>query len=505
MKASWVRDFLLAWAAVFLISASWALATPLAGSPDEPSHIIKAAAVVRGEFIGAPAGRPSWTIVQVPVGVADAQSWSQCFAFHPDVTAACSEDPPIGLELAPAWTSAGLYNPVYYALVGWPTLFIDHGGAAVVAMRLVSAALSSALLAVTIVMLRSFGRPKIALIGTLVAMTPMLFFLNGAVNPNSLEVSGAAAVLAVLLRCGLGAPPGQRFAVLAAIIAVAGALTVSARAVSALWLAACILIAILATPPGRLLELARRPATWVAAAFIAGATAFSAIWAFSTNTLSNLGTFDGAGTVGPVRGFWEMLLDRSFDAGIIGDFGWLDTPAPALVIVVWAALFLLLVVAACSVARGRMLAAVVASALVMLLVPPLVQAASVTTSGYIWQGRYTLVAYVAVVVVATIAVSTSTGWRVQGITGGVVWAFGGLIAAAQAAAIAQLLRRFMSGTSTDWIDVLRVQQWSPPLGPVPWLAGVIVGSLLLTWMTARSGAAHRRPAEAPADAPRIGR
>lgn len=478
------------WLAVFLISASWAVATPLAGSPDEPSHIIKAAAVVRGELIGEPAGRPSWTIVQVPQGLAEAQSWSQCFAFKPDTTAACSAEPRTGPGLAPAWTSAGLYNPVYYALVGWPSLIID-GGSAVVGMRLVSAAVSSALLALTVLVLLSFGRPLIALTGALAALTPMVFFLNGAVNPNALEISGASAVLALLLRCGLGPPPGATYRWVAAAVAAAGALAVSARAVSPLWLAAFIVVAAIATPPARLRELARRWETWAAAGIIAAATVFAGGWALSTNTLSNLGSFDGAGTVGPVRAFFEMLVDRSFDAGMIGDFGWLDTPAPAVVIVLWSAGFLITVVSALALTRGRLLFALLASGAVFLLVPPLIQAASVMNSGYIWQGRYTLVAYVGVIVVATIGLSTSRAWTVGRVPSRVVWIVGAVAAFGQVVALAQMLRRFMSGSSVDWIDVLRLQQWSPPLGPVPWCVAAIAGTLLLSWITVRSSTGDR--------------
>ena len=34
------------------LPTAWTVATPLMGAPDEPAHVIKAAAVVRGEMAG---------------------------------------------------------------------------------------------------------------------------------------------------------------------------------------------------------------------------------------------------------------------------------------------------------------------------------------------------------------------------------------------------------------------------------------------------------------------
>ena len=99
------------------VAAAWSLATPISGGPDEPSHIIKAASVARGEFDGASAA-DGLQVVHVPAYAA--YTWAQtCFAYQVNVVPTCAAplagDPG---KIVAAETSAGRYNPTYYALVG---------------------------------------------------------------------------------------------------------------------------------------------------------------------------------------------------------------------------------------------------------------------------------------------------------------------------------------------------------------------------------------------------
>jgi hypothetical protein len=42
----------------FVLAAAWSVATPLFASPDEPSHVVRAASLVRGQILGdEPRGR----------------------------------------------------------------------------------------------------------------------------------------------------------------------------------------------------------------------------------------------------------------------------------------------------------------------------------------------------------------------------------------------------------------------------------------------------------------
>src|SRR5690348_18225078 len=81
-----VRAFLVSWALLTALCLCWGFATPISGSPDEPAHIVRAASVVRGEWVG-PASSTG-NIVTVPAYIARSQAVT-CFAFNPAVDADC--------------------------------------------------------------------------------------------------------------------------------------------------------------------------------------------------------------------------------------------------------------------------------------------------------------------------------------------------------------------------------------------------------------------------------
>ena len=66
------------------LSSAWTFATPLMGVPDEPAHVIKAAAVVRGELTGRemPDGG-AFQLVTVPAGIGYYDTFG-CFAQKKD-------------------------------------------------------------------------------------------------------------------------------------------------------------------------------------------------------------------------------------------------------------------------------------------------------------------------------------------------------------------------------------------------------------------------------------
>jgi hypothetical protein len=81
---------------VFGLGALWSLAVPLMASPDEPSHVVRAAAVARGELFGTvnevdqSLGRPGvGTLVRLPSDFAAALALPNCFEFERDQPADC--------------------------------------------------------------------------------------------------------------------------------------------------------------------------------------------------------------------------------------------------------------------------------------------------------------------------------------------------------------------------------------------------------------------------------
>lgn len=467
---------------LFLLGAAWSIATPLAASPDEPAHIVKAAAVVRGDLVGKPTGQSGYTRVTVPSAEGEAWQWT-CIAFHPKSTANCQGTPAGNADNVEALTSAGFYNPVYYALVGWPTLIFSEPHAAVYSMRLLTSLLCSALLAVAITALFSLRRSIVTGLAALTVATPTMLFLSGSVNPNAVEVAAGAALIALLLVLVRGPIPARRGLVLT-LVAISGLLLANTRALSPLWMALIAVIALVAAERGRIRELFRSPLAWVTLAVLAAGTAFGVIWTARTGTLGNMGHFPGAGT-NPVSAFFVMILDRSFDPGLLGLFGWLDTPAPTSVLAVWTFLALTSVIGALILVRGRLLAAVLVSIAGFFLIPAVVQSLSVRQSGYIWQGRYSLVAYACVMIVCAFAIAASDSGVVRFPRRFVVRAtitVGSIVACAQAFAVAGALRRYAVGIEGSWAYFLRAPLWQAPGSNILWIAVAFLGAAAVAWV-----------------------
>lgn len=474
--------FALIWLLLFIAGASWAIATPLAGSPDEPAHIIKAAAVARGELLGEPTDKPAVRSVTVPKGIASSHSWT-CFAQNSEKTADCLVSVTDDWYDVSVKTSAALYNPTFYALVGWPTLFLDDASAAVMAMRLISALVTALFLAAAITAMLKFGPSRILVAAVAAAITPMVLFLNGAVNPNGFEIATGAALLASLLLLVRGDPVVKWPWLL--IAGVSGVLLTQARGISPLWFGLFGIAAIIAARPGRLAALLRLRSVWLTIAALLGGALAAGVWILRTGTLGSMGVFAGADGVTPDEAFIQMLLARALDPGYIGFFGWLDSQAAPIAFVTWSFLAIAVLIAAFGVVRGRALAALAFALVAFIVVPPIVQAASVETSGYIWQGRYALVGYVGVMILAGVLASESTVFR------GIVPRFVlrrigvaaiALVAFAQAFTLLHATKRYAVGTDVPWLTFFEDPKWAPPLGVYVWplLVGASVAFLLMT-------------------------
>jgi len=155
------------WALLFGIIALWSMSGPLFSGPDEPSHVVKAAAVVRGQAVGTdrqvtfahdPSPPRTATVVQVPRIYLEGHRLPACYAFRPTVAAGCAGAFVGSGATADVPTFAGHYPPVYYAIVGLPTLLFASAKG-VFLMRFIGGAVSAALLASALASASSSRRP----------------------------------------------------------------------------------------------------------------------------------------------------------------------------------------------------------------------------------------------------------------------------------------------------------------------------------------------------------
>ncbi len=483
--ARW-KVFGLAFVLTLAPMLTWALGTPLMASPDEPAHAIRAAGVARGDLFGRPSVVKQGQIdVDVPRWVEHSAALS-CFAFHPTIPASCQQplqgDPN---EIVTANTSTALNSPVYYLLTGWPSLFVS-GNVGFYLMRALSAVLTAGLLAFAFMAVRQFPRKRWATLALTAAVTPMVLFLGGVLNPNAVEFAAAAAVLATLVLTFTQPAPGFIFWERCFIIVLSVFLLTSTRNISFLWLGLALIIALLSTRWTTIRQLLPRLATWLTLALVVVVCGFALMW-FTRK-------FDvGGGTTGlSFADTFVSMIQRALDysQGWVGVFGWLDRPASFSSIAIWTTVVVAITVAALLFARRRFRIAIAIIAVAIVLVPALIESAVAPTIGGIWQGRYTLALLFFLMIICGIALDDSQLTEPQRVTRAREWnrVFAAtlvLIGIGQVTTFVWVLERYVVGSDDVWHMIVN-PIWQPKFTWEGLTALLAVVSSIGLWFVWRS-------------------
>jgi hypothetical protein len=480
------------WALVGLICSltAWTLASPLGSGPDEPSHMIQAAATVRGEVAGPSARVPFGALfkVTVPQWTAQAAALPNCFAFRPDQPAGCS--PPVGTtgSPTPSTTQFGNYPPLYYALVGLPSLGIP-GSRGLYAMRAVAVVLDSCLLALGLFVLVRYGRSRLRPLGALVALTPMVLFVTSVVNDSGIEVAAAFAAWCALVTMADGVSIPRALGWWAAL---AVALLMVSRPTSLL--DAALLALVIAAYAGwrRTQAIVADRAAWpvLGMGVLGGVMAVAWLLVAGSPTLLGYPLRPQRNLVGSV----ELVVGESGGRlrQLVGDFGWLDTPVPLRDVVVWATIVGVLV------AVGLLRSSAVRRSVPLLLLGTFAMSLAIETPrvnaiGPFWQGRYWLPLAVGVPLLACAPFATNfrgrhSRRRPRWQSVALVVAVGTVLALVQIDALVTALRRYEVGLGAP---VGATAHWAPPGGDALVLSLAIVGQAALVSLVAWS--VWRRP------------
>jgi len=341
LVGTWVRGFLV----LFALCAAWCLATPLGGAPDEPAQIVKAAATVQGELIGQPVpGLYAATrSFRIPALFRSVYELPECYQFDSKVPAGCAPHLRSSSRIVTVNTYVGRYPPLYYAIVGLPTL-VMHSQSVIYFMRLLSALIDALLLSLAFAVAAMWCRSTLMVEALALAITPLVFFFAGVVNPNGFEI--AAAICAwtsglALVRNWSLRPPRS---VVAAFV-VSGSLLELTRGLSVLWMA-LIVVTLICLEPRTCWRLLHQRSVRVGAAILVAVGAVAVGFVLAAQTLKVLPSTE----LPPVHASFFALTERvlgqigTYVREFVGVFGWLDTPSPALVTILWISLlgFLLL-------------------------------------------------------------------------------------------------------------------------------------------------------------------
>ena len=476
--------FFRTFALLFLLTSLWSLATPLMAYPDEPSHTIKAAAVARGQFTvqeGQSFGHG--VHVQVPSYIANLSAQT-CTAFKRDVTAACAPAiPEDDNYLTIGVTSAGLYNPMYYWLVGLPSLFLT-GAPAIIGMRIASALLCTALLAAGITALTKLRNPKWPVAAAAVAITPMVLFLSSGINPNSLEVAATMAAFCGLLVCLESSSRLSQVKPAIATVGISVVVLANTRNVSLVWLLIAFVVAVAFYGFRSLGRLLRNRTVLITACLMLVGVGLGLLWivmmlfAPGSTAAAPEGITNLVAGVKPHQAFLTMI-DRAFDfvPQYIGIMGWLEVPAPQAVIQFWSMLLVLALLVPFTARPRRNAAGFWIAVGALAVVPAVVQAGLIGSVGYIWQGRYNLPLFMIAMISAGMAVrfrrfDTAPNFR------GVARVLVAAAAVAHLYTFVYVLRRFVVGLkdSGNWQVMLTNPDWQPPFG---WILLTVAYAVLI--------------------------
>ena len=513
------RRGLVSFAVLWALMGGWAVASPLFSSPDEPAHVVKAAGAARGQFLGRRVGDdPLLRNFVVPAVFASGHAVPDCYKFKPEVSAACAPAFGGSRRTGEAVTHVGNYPPLYYAVVGLPSL-IAPSATGVYLMRLVSAALSAAFLAWALALAGRWRSPAL-LAGVAVATTPMVLYFGASVNPNSLEMSTGiclwvSGLMLLVARArtvdgdddddgdgdsdsdgdgdgdGSAELDGDRMLVAAA--GTSAAVLVSMRAISPLLLGVIGLVLVGLASRRRLGSLLRRRdvRAWLAAA--AAVSGLAVLWLVFHDTIQ-LPRVDEFRNMPATQAARNSLGKSDGDLRqMIGVFGWLDTPSPALTFYLWFFATGTLVVLGLVAASRRLMMGLLGVIVLTVLLPRALEFPSVQKYGFGWQGRYGLPVAVGVPILAAFAVASRPdllgAWAAKVVRVVVV-----LLGIAHVAAFVVALRRYMVGVAgpLDFLD----GRWQPPVPAVVLLGGFTLAVVAWAWWMSRLAAGHPEPAPA---------
>ena len=479
----------VSWGLLFGITGLWSLSTPIFSGPDEPSHVVKAAAVARGQLIGqdalekVPEGvKPKVvTVVRVPAILGKAYDVPECYAFRPNETADCAPAFTGPRTDAATTTSSGHYPPLYYAIAGLPSLAATSV-TGIYLMRLLVAAVSAAFLASALESAVASRRRGALALGTAVAMTPMVFYVSSIVNPSGLEIAAALClwVSSIVLLLDLGPQAGTR---LVTRVGVAGSALVLTRTLSPLWLVVIGSVTIATAQRANVRSLLRRREARRSGTGLVVASGLALSWILLAGALESR---DPRRASQPVTATIRASLggiERDLRE-MVGAFGWLDVNAPALTYYVWIGAVGGMILAGLAFGRRRYALAVAVVLAAVIILPVVLESVQAAELGFFWGGRYTLPLATGLPVLAAFAIGDRMRMPPEVLTR-VASVLLGALALGHLLAYAVAVRRFSVGTSGPVMYMLPGAGWSPPLPAAGLLAAFVLGlTVLALWLRA---------------------
>jgi hypothetical protein len=439
------------------------MSTPLLAGPDEPQHMVKAQALVRGDLDGP------FDQLGIPAGA------QNCYAFQPSITADCAEQK-WDASRKQIETATENYPPVFHALVG-PITLVTEGKWRGYGMRFVSILACSLLITLGLRTLLRLRSHPVVVVGALFALTPMMIHLMSTVSPSALAVATSFLLGATLLGVRSTQTVG-RF--LIHQLGFATNLLLLLRRDSLLWVAVIGFFGLLFVPWPRIREVAtdKLMLLWIPTT---GVSIILQVFLWGGESSTNFIQSGKDQSDVFAHGTWLGLANlNDYVSQTVGKFGWLDVELPGqLYTLLYFALGGFIFLGLVSGARRLSISIGVGVAM-------WVGAAAVI--GYLrfpyFQGRYAI--GFALCVLLACAVAISEGGLPRRVESRFVVVFGVMFLIGQVFSYLQNIRRYAVGLRGTWFSY-RDAAWSPPY--FGWwlpLITLIVGLALASWIVIES-------------------
>lgn len=267
---------------LLLMELGWIVALPPFRGVDEHDHAFRASAVAHGQWVAPPSeatrGTGAFVLVEPDIVAAAAP---ECQRRSYTAEADCTGTVAGGrVEIA---SGAGRYHPLFYAVVGAPTLVLD-GVVSLYAMRGLALLLCLTMAAIALRALRSWADPMVT-VAVLCGVTPVVLYSLSLVAPNGLEMMSGLALWATLGAVANSQGPVPRRHVLGVVIAASLLLTL--RSLGPLWALLIVTTAGYVWPAlvPRLWSLRRTVAGGMAALTLTLVAAASLVWILGQHSM----------------------------------------------------------------------------------------------------------------------------------------------------------------------------------------------------------------------------
>lgn len=469
----------------------WSFASPLGGSPDDDFHLASTWCGL-GDRAGLcePTGDSSSRLI--PEQIAES---AICYAYHPDVSAACQGSYPTDqaaeMVFATRGNFEGLYPGVFYMVTG--LLASPNIEASAIAMRVLSSAIFVGLTTALFIALPPRRRATLAW-AWLISLVPLGVFIIASNNPSSWAVIAGGSLWISLV--GYFETSGRRRMALGAIAVIAAVLGAGARADAAVYAVIAAVVAMVIT-----FETSRR---WLLSTILPVVLiVIAAAFYLSASQGSVAAAGDAMASGGSETSPLTILAANTLNlpllwVGVFGSWGlgWLDTTMPGVVSIGALVSFVVVVFAGLAATSRRKNLAVLIVLGALIVFPSYVLWKALAVVGAEVQPRYILPLIVLLAGVMLLNVG-ERGFHLSLLQRYVIAT---ILTIAHAVALHFNLRRYISGLDVgSWNLNEHLEWWWGGLSPmVVWIIGAAafsaVAFILVRWVPLGQ---HPDPLRAP--------